>query len=118
VPEGGEENYSFVNFFLPNEELTKKAHKSLSDHGVDANFYWYTNNWHYINGWEHLRNVKSLGSLSGSVRHQLEKLNNTDFSKSDAIMSRTISSLVKVGWSEEEVILRAEKMRAAIAAIF
>ena len=33
-------------------------------------------------------------------------------------MSRTISSLVKVGWSEEEVILRAEKMRAAIAAIF
>ena len=117
VPEGGEENYSFVNFFLPNEELTKKAHKSLSDHGVDANFYWYTNNWHYINGWEHLRNVKSLGALTGSVRHQLQKLNNTDFSKSDAIMSRTISSLVKVGWSEEEVILRAEKIRAAIAAI-
>ena len=117
VPDGGEENYSFVNFFLPNEELTKKAHKSLSDHGVDANFYWYTNNWHYINGWEHLRNVKSLGALTGSVRHQLERLNNTDFSKSDAIMSRTISSLVKVGWSEEEVILRAEKMRAAIAAI-
>ena len=117
VPEGGEENYSFVNFFLPNEELAKKAHKSLVDHGVEANFYWYTNNWHYINGWEHLRNVKSLGAVNGTIRHQLEKLNNTNFSKSDAIMSRTISSLVKVGWSEDEVILRAEKMRSAIAAV-
>jgi 8-amino-3,8-dideoxy-alpha-D-manno-octulosonate transaminase len=117
VPEGGEENYSFVNFFLPNEELAKKAHKTLGDAGVDANFYWYTNNWHYINGWEHLRNIKSLGNVTDEVRNQLEKLNDTDFSKSDAIMSRTISSLVKIGWKVEEVKERAEKMRAAIASV-
>ena len=27
VPEGGEENYSFLSFFLPTEELAKKAHR-------------------------------------------------------------------------------------------
>ena len=117
VPEGGVENHSFVNIFLPNEELAKKAHKALGDNGVDANFYWYTNNWHYINGWEHLRNVKSLGNVTNEVRNHLEKLNNTDFSKSDAIMSRAISSLVKIGWTEEEVIERAEKMRKAIVSV-
>ena len=31
VPDGGEENYSFLNFFLPTEELTRRAHKSLAD---------------------------------------------------------------------------------------
>ncbi len=117
VPEGGEENYSFVSFFLPNEELAKKVHKALGKGGVDANFYWYTNNWHYINGWEHLRNLKSFGNLSTDVRNQLEKLNNTDFSKSDAVMSRTISSLVKIGWTEEEVKERAAKMKAAIKSV-
>ena len=117
VPEGGEENYSFVNFFLPNEELAKKAHKAMADHGVEANFYWYTNNWHYINGWEHLRTIKTLGAVSDGIRNHLEKLNGTDFSKSDAIMGRTISSLVKIGWTEEEVKLRAEKMKAAIASV-
>ena len=117
VPEGGEENYSFVSFFLPNEELAKKAHKALGEAGVDANFYWYTNNWHYINGWEHLRNIKVLGNVTDKVRSQLEKLNDTDFSKSDAIMSRTVSSLVKVGWKVDEVKERAEKMRAAIASV-
>ena len=114
VPEGGEENYSFLNFFLPTEELAKKAHKALSENGVDACFYWYTNNWHYINGWEHLRNLKSLGNLPSEVKKQMQDLNNTDFSKSDAVMGRTISSLIKIGWSEKQVRDRAEAMKSAI----
>jgi len=117
VPEGGEENYSFLSFFLPSEELTKKAISALSEAGVEANFYWYTNNWHYINGWEHLRNIKSLGNVTPEVRNQLKKLNSTDFSKSDAVMGRTISSLVKIGWTDEEVLERAEKMKKAIASV-
>jgi 8-amino-3,8-dideoxy-alpha-D-manno-octulosonate transaminase len=117
VPEGGEENYSFLNFFLPTEELAKKAHKALSENGVDACFYWYTNNWHYINGWEHLRNLKSLGNLPSEVKKQMQDLNNTDFSKSDAVMGRTISSLIKIGWSEKQVRDRAEAMKNAIASV-
>ncbi len=118
VPEGGEENYSFLNFFLPTEELAKKAHKALSENGVDACFYWHTNNWHYINGWEHLRNLKSLGNLPSEVKKQMQDLNNTDFSKSDAVMGRTISSLIKIGWSEKQVRDRAEAMKNAIASVF
>jgi 8-amino-3,8-dideoxy-alpha-D-manno-octulosonate transaminase len=114
VPEGGEENYSFLNFFLPTAELTQKAHKALAKAGVDACFYWFTNNWHYINGWEHLRNLKSLGKLSAEVRSQMQDLNNTDFSKSDAIMGRTISSLIKIGLTQKQVKERAEAMKSAI----
>jgi 8-amino-3,8-dideoxy-alpha-D-manno-octulosonate transaminase len=117
VPEGGEENYSFLNFFLPNEELTKKAHKALSEAGVDACFYWYTNNWHYINGWSHLKNLKSLGNLSSEVKNQMQDLNNTDFSKSDAVMNRTISSLIKIGWTEKQVQDRSVAMKNAISSI-
>jgi len=117
IPEGGEENYSFLSFFLPSEELTKKAIGALSEAGVDANFYWYTNNWHYINGWEHLRNLKSLGRVTDEIKNKLEKLNDTDFSKSDAVMSRTISSLVKIGWTEDQVKERSENMEKAIRTI-
>ena len=110
VPEGGVENYSFLNFFLPSEELTKRAHKALGEAGVDACFYWYTNNWHYINGWEHLRGLKSLGKLPNEVRSQMQDLDKTDFSKSDVWMSRTLSSLIKIGWDEVQVRERAENM--------
>lgn len=114
VPAGGEENYSFLSFFLLTEELTQKAHKALSEAGVDACFYWYTNNWHYINGWEHLRNQKSLGKLSSEVKNQMQDLNQTDFSKSDAIMGRTLSSLIKIGWSDKQVKERARIMSETI----
>ena len=117
VPEGGVENYSFLNFFLPSEDLTKRAHKALGEVGIDACFYWYTNNWHYINGWEHLRDLKSLGNLPSEIKNQIQDLNKTDFSKSDAWMSRTISSLIKIGWTKSQVTERAEKMAAVIKKI-
>ena len=117
VPENGVENYSFVNFFLPDTHLAEKAHKALGESGVDACFYWFKNNWHYINGWEHLRNLKSLGNLPQEVRTQMQDLNNTDFSQSDAIMGRTISSLVKLSWTEEQVRERAQKMATAIHSV-
>ena len=117
IPEGGEANYSFLNIFLPSEEKAKKAHKALSEAGIDGCFYWYTNNWHYINGWEHLQDGKSLGTLPTAVSTALEKLKNTDFSASDHWMGRTLSFLVKIGWSEEEVRSRAHTMKQILQKI-
>ena len=117
VPEGGVENYSFLSFFLPSEEMAQKAHKALSENGVDGCFYWFKNNWHYINGWGHLKDMKSLGKLPSEVMSQMQDLNNTDFSKSDAVMGRTISILVKIGWSDEEVKNRAAKIQKAVASV-
>ncbi|WP_461304011.1 DegT/DnrJ/EryC1/StrS family aminotransferase [Aureisphaera sp.] len=117
VPEGGEENYSFLNFFLPTTELTQKAHKALTEAGVEACFYWYTNNWHYINGWEHLRNLTALGRVPSEIRNQIQDLNSADFSASDAWMGRTISALVKIGWTAEEVQQRASTMAQVISEV-
>lgn len=117
VPEGGVENYSFLNFFLPTESLAQTAHKALQENGVDGCFYWYTNNWHYINGWEHLRNLKSLGNLSSEVKNRMQDLNNTDFSQSDSWMGRTISILIKLGWTEAQLRERAEKIHDSISLV-
>lgn len=114
VPEGGEENYSFLNFFMPTEALAQKTHKALAANGVDACFYWYNNNWHYYKKWEHLTQMKSLGNLPQEVRAQLPDYNKVDFSASDHWMGRTISCLIKLGWTEQQVKERAENMVKAI----
>lgn len=114
VPEGGEENYSFLSFFLPSEELAQKAHKALGENGVDACFYWYSNNWHYYKKWEHLTQMKSLGRLPKEVREALPDYSKADFSASDHWMGRTISCLIKLGWTETEVQERAKRMVEAI----
>ncbi len=117
VPEGGVQNYSFLNFFLPTQELAEIAHKALSENGVDACFYWFKNNWHYINGWGHLQNQESAGNLSTEVKRQLQNFDEVDFSKSDFWMGRTISSLVKIGWTDDQLAERAYKMKLVLTKI-
>ena len=114
VPEGGEESYAFLNFFLPDETTAKEVHKSLGNEGVDGCFYWYDNNWHYYRKWEHLINLKSLGKLPQDIYNQLPDYSKSDFSKSDHWVGRNISCLIKLGWSEAEVKLRAQKMAGII----
>ncbi|MBO6533349.1 MAG: DegT/DnrJ/EryC1/StrS family aminotransferase [Muricauda sp.] len=116
VPEGGEENYSFLNFFMPSGELAQIAHQELIEAGVDGCFYWFDNNWHYYRKWEHLTDRKWLGKLPQDVVESLPDYSKADFSESDQWMSRNISCLIKLGWTEEEVKIRAKQMVDAIKA--
>ncbi len=116
VPETGVESYAFLNIFLPSEDLARKGHKALGSHGVDACFYWFDNNWHYYKKWEHLLQPTSLNALSQAQLDGLQR-NNQSFDASDAWMGRTISCLIKVGWSEAEVKERASKMIEALQSI-
>ena len=82
----------------------------MGEGGVDACFYWYDNNWHYYRKWEHLINLKSLGKLPQEIHKQLPDYTKSDFSKSDYWVGRTISCLIKLGWNEDEVHQRAQKI--------
>ncbi|WP_136465669.1 DegT/DnrJ/EryC1/StrS family aminotransferase [Flagellimonas onchidii] len=114
IPDGGEENYSFLNFFLPTEKLAQRAHKSLGANGIDGCFYWFDNNWHYYRKWEHLIEPKSLGKLPQDVLDALPDYSKMDFSASDHWVGRNISCLIKLSWIENEIRERANKMVKAI----
>ncbi|NJB35794.1 DegT/DnrJ/EryC1/StrS family aminotransferase [Croceivirga sp. JEA036] len=117
VPEGGEENFSFLNFYMPTIEKARLAHKALKDGGVDACFYWFDNNWHYYRKWEHLTHKTALGKLPKEVLQQLPDYSKADFSASDAWVGRNISCLIKLSWSAEEMEARATKMATLLATI-
>jgi 8-amino-3,8-dideoxy-alpha-D-manno-octulosonate transaminase len=115
VPEGGDDSCSFVSWFLPTEALTKAVVAEMKEQGILAgNFYWFVNNWHYISKWDHLKNATTLNALSDVQKTALLKLKETDFSASDAIMSRCISTAISLVWTEEQIRDKGEKMVAAI----
>lgn len=108
------DNASFLSFFLPTEDLARKAHKALLENGLGGNFYWFDNNWHYIKKWSHLKNATSLFPLNPSLASALQSYDYDQFSQSDAVMGRTISSLINLSWTKEQAHERAEKMAATI----
>lgn len=113
VPETGVESYAFLNFFMPSETLARDVKKIFAEDGIDVCFYWFDNNWHYYKKWDHLLEQKSLFPLSEEQKSGLQQ-NQKTFESSDQWMSRTISCLIKLSWSEEEVQQRAKKMVEAI----
>lgn len=114
VPKGGIENGAFLSFFLPNKELARKTIAAISNAGIDSCFYWFDNNWHFYRKWEHLMEKKSLSPLSSEIKTQSQDFSTTDFSQSDHWIGRTISCLIKIGWTEMEMKTRGEKIANAI----
>ncbi|WP_417290150.1 DegT/DnrJ/EryC1/StrS family aminotransferase [Corallibacter sp.] len=117
VPEGGEESYSFLSFFLPDLEIARKASAALKEAGVDGCFHYYDNNWHFIRKWEHLRDLKTLYPISSEVKEGLKYLKTKTFEQSDNYIGRNISCLIKLSWTEDEVKQRAESMVKAITSV-
>ncbi len=114
VPEGGEESYAFLNFFLPNLEITRKVSSLFKEKGVDVCFHYYDNNWHYIRKWEHLKDLKTLYPVSKEVKEGMAYLQHKTFEKSDHFIGRNISCLIKLSWTEAQVKERAQFMVEAI----
>jgi len=115
IPDEDGDSCTFLSWFLPTEELTKAAVAEMKAQGIPAgNFYWYDNNWHYIRKWDHLKNATALNKLNPLQQEALIKLQTTDFSASDAIMSRCVSTAIGLMWTEEQIREKGEKMAAAI----
>ncbi len=110
VPEGGEESYAFLNFFLPSLDTARKVSKSFKEQGIDVCFHYYDNNWHYVRKWDHLSTATSLYPLATDVKLGLKQLESKTFDQSDHFIGRNISCLIKISWTEEEVNSRASKM--------
>ncbi|WP_223034171.1 DegT/DnrJ/EryC1/StrS family aminotransferase [Hanstruepera marina] len=117
VPEGGEESYSFLNFFLPDLEISRQVIQAFKENGIDACWNYYDNSWHYIRKWEHLKELKTLYPLSAEVKAELKYLESKTFEQSDHYIGRNISCLIKLSWTEEEVLERANKMAKAITSV-
>ncbi len=106
---------TFLSWFLPTEEAARAVVAELKAQNILAgNFYWFDNNWHYIRKWDHLKNSVTLNGLhpehKAAVIHHATK----DFSASDAIMSRCISTAIGLVWTDEQLQNKCDQLVAVI----
>lgn len=115
IPDPAGDSCTFLSWFLPTEAQTKAVVSEMKAQGILAgNFYWYDNNWHYIRKWDHLKNAVTLNALHPDLKAQVIHHANKDFSASDAVMSRCISTSISLLWTEDQIKEKGEKMVGAI----
>jgi 8-amino-3,8-dideoxy-alpha-D-manno-octulosonate transaminase len=115
IPDEAGDSCTFLSWFLPTAEATKAVVAELKAKGILAgNFYWFDNNWHYIRKWDHLRNAATLNALHPDLKAAVMHHATKDFSASDAIMSRCVSTAIGLLWTPEQVQAKGEQMVAVI----
>jgi 8-amino-3,8-dideoxy-alpha-D-manno-octulosonate transaminase len=117
IPDPEGDSATFLSFFLPDESIARAASTSLADAGIDSCFYWYHNNWHYIKQWGHFKALKSPADLPITLIKDRPDYAKIQLPKSDDIMKRTISMLIKLSWTTDELSRRIEKITDVIKKI-
>ena len=117
IPDEEGDSATFLSFFMPTAELSNKVVKAFSEYGVDAYWNYFDNNWHYVKKWEHFKDLRSLFPISDHIKNGMQNLKILEFPQSDDFISRNISCLIKLSWTEEEVHNRAKKMVEAIKSV-
>jgi 8-amino-3,8-dideoxy-alpha-D-manno-octulosonate transaminase len=115
LPDPAGDSATFLSFLLPTESEARQAAQALATAGVDGCFYWYDNNWHYHRKWDHIKTFASPGRLPIDHFGYGADLTKAALPQSDAIMGRTISMLIKLRWTQEQVRDRLARMKSVLA---
>ena len=111
IPDESGDSCTFLSWFLPTEEITRAVVAEMKAQGIIAgNFYWYDNNWHYIRKWDHLKNSVTLNALHPDLKAAVIHHANKDFSVSDAVMGRCVSTAIGLLWTDEQINTKGEQM--------
>jgi 8-amino-3,8-dideoxy-alpha-D-manno-octulosonate transaminase len=118
IPDPVGDSCTFLSWMLPTEEITRSVVAEMKAQSILAgNFYWFDNNWHYIRKWDHLKDVLTLNALHPDLKAAVMHHANKDFSASDAIMGRCISTAIGLTWTDEQLKTKGEQMLGVIKKI-
>jgi len=117
IPDEAGDTATFMDFFLPDEATARAVVNALRKEGVEGVQYWYDNHFHYIKNWEHIRQMKAPAKLYVHTITPPQDYATLQLPQSDAIMSRLISIVVRITWTEEELAQLKAKVEKALSSV-
>jgi 8-amino-3,8-dideoxy-alpha-D-manno-octulosonate transaminase len=101
---------TFLNILMPDTETAKRTVDEFNKAGVGGFNYWFTNMYHFINQWEHIKGLKTASKLAIQVLGAPQDYNNLDIPKTQEVVGRLISFGVRCTWTEDELKTLASKI--------
>lgn len=115
VPDPDGDSATFLNLFLPDKEIAKAFVDELNKRGTGGFNYWYTNMYHFINQWDHLKEMRTASKLPVELLGAPQDYANLELPVSQQVIGRLVSFAIRCTWTEEEVHVLAKKIKDATA---
>lgn len=111
-PEG--DSATFLNILLPDTETAKRTVDEFNKAGVSGFNYWFINMYHFINQWDHLKEMRTASKLPIELLGAPQDYNNLHLPKSQDVMGRMISFGIRCTWTEEQMRDLAANISACV----
>lgn len=105
---------TFLNILLPDTDSAKRVVEEFNKNGVGGFNYWYVNMYHFINQWNHLKELKAAAKLPIHHFGTPQDYLNLNLPKSQEVIGRLISFGIRVTWTEEDLKNLSDKISACI----
>jgi 8-amino-3,8-dideoxy-alpha-D-manno-octulosonate transaminase len=114
IPDKDGDSATFLNMFLPDTATAQRTVDEFNKTGVAGFNYWYTNMYHFINQWNHIKEGHVAAKTNVQLLGAPQDYKNLSLPKTQETVGRLISFGIKATWTEEEVKSLVEKMTACI----
>ena len=105
---------TFLNMFLPDTESAKRVVDEFNKAGVGGFNYWFLNMYHFINQWDHLKELKVASKLPINILGAPQDYKNLHLPKSQGVIGRLISFGIRCTWTTDEVNTLVKKISECV----
>lgn len=114
LPDPDGDSATFLNMFLPDTAAAKRTVDEFNKAGVGGFNYWFTNMYHFINQWEHIKNGNVAAKTNVQLLGAPQDYQKLDLPKSQEVVGRLVSFGIRATWTEAELKTLVEKMNGCI----
>lgn len=99
-----------LNIFLPDTDAAKRVVDEFNKAGVAGFDYWFLNMYHFINQWDHLKNLSTVSTLPAQLFERSQDYTTMQLPKTQEVVGRLISFGVRCTWTEAQMTELAGKI--------
>lgn len=114
TPDADGDSATFLNLLLPDEAAAKKVVALFGEKGMGGFNYWHTNMYHFINQWDHLKEMRTASKLPIQLLGAPQDYAGLSLPKSQKVISRLISFGIRCTWTDEEIVLLASGIKRCV----
>ncbi len=114
LPDPDGDSATFLNLLLPDTDAAQRTVQELNVAGVGGFNYWFTNMYHFINQWDHIKHMHTASALPIEKFGVPQDYSNLDIPHAQNVIGRLISFGIRATWADEEADALASNISDAI----
>ncbi len=114
IPDPNGDSATFLNILMPDTETAGRAIEEFNKNGVSGFNYWYTNMYHFINQWDHIKEGRVAAKTNLQLLGAPQDYKNLDLPKTQETIGRLISFGIKATWDDAALNDLLNKMKVSI----